>query len=235
MARRLPNWARFLFLLSLAAPLALAGSQAAAQDNAGDDGGPKTGYLVLAGVGMAIPTYLLGVTIHEGSHAVAARLVGAEVIGLKLLPGRHPINKKFYFGYTEIRGGLSSGEKAFFLIAPKIVDVVMLGGYSMLVGFDALPDNHYGQVALAVLATGFWVDFAKDILPFAEHHDMPRIYSLMGLRTEWSRLPLRITHAALSAAAAYSLYRGYARIFEDDETASSTGAVFMLPLARGQF
>ncbi len=231
MARRYAG--KLLALLAMLTTLAHTGDRAMAQES----DRPKTEYLVLAGIGMAIPTYLLGVTIHEGSHAVAAKMVGAELVGFKLLPGRHPRNKKFYFGYTEIRGRLTPGQMGFFLSSPKIVDVVMLGGYSLLVGFDALPENHYGQVALAVLATGFWVDFAKDILPFAEHHDMPRIYSLMGMRSEWSRLPLRLVHAGLAAAAAYSIYRGYERIFEDETPSASAAAraVFMLPLARGQF
>lgn len=191
---------------------------------------------------MALPTYILGVTVHEGSHAIAAKLVGADVIGLKLLPGRHPRNKKFYFGYTEIRGELTDRQRGFFLFAPKIVDMVMLGGYAALVGLEALPDNHYGQVAFAVVATGFWVDFAKDIPPIAEHHDMPRIYSMLGRKSEWSRLPLRLVHAALAAASAYTIYKGYERIFEDSEEASraagrasATSVTWVLPLAQGHF
>lgn len=213
---------------------------------------PATGTLVLAGVGMAIPTYFVGVAVHEGSHALAARLVGAEVIGLQVLPGRHPRNKRFYFGYTEIRGRLSKGQNLFFLAAPKLVDLAMLGGYSALIGFDAVPDNRYGRLALAVVATGFWVDFAKDIPPFAEHHDMPRIYTMLGHRSEASRLPLRLVHAAMAVGFAYVLYRGYDGVFEDGESGpmndAANGAalrgrspaappreIFILPLTSGRF
>ncbi|MCG8421993.1 MAG: hypothetical protein MJE77_29070 [Proteobacteria bacterium] len=204
-----------------------------ARSFAGDGDRPDSEHLVLAGLGMAIPTYFLGVFAHEGSHAVAAKLVGADVVALQLLPGRHPVNKKFYFGYTEIRGRLSPGRKAFFLIAPKLTDIVVLGGYAAMVGSDALPDNHYGQVALAVLATGFWIDFSKDILPFAEHHDMPRIYTMMGFRSEWARLPLRLVHAGLAAVAAVAVYKGYERIF--DESDSAARAAWMVPIMRGSF
>ena len=235
---------RIAQLLVVLAALAGTAGTSRAQDQR-----PDTEHLVLAGFGMAVPTYFLGVAIHEGSHAVAAKLVGAEVIGFQVLPGRHPRNKRFYFGYTEIRGQLSPRQTLFFLSAPKLVDLAMLGGYSAMVGFDAVPDNRYGRLALVILATGFWVDFAKDIPPFAEHHDMPRIYSLLGRRTEGSRLPLRLVHAAMAVGFAYALYRGYDGVFEDTAPDIMNQAAvdplragnrelrrpFLLPLTSGRF
>src|SRR5690606_34113544 len=40
---------------------------------------PSDERLVLTGLAMVPPTYLLGVTFHEGSHALAAKLVGGTV------------------------------------------------------------------------------------------------------------------------------------------------------------
>jgi len=41
---------------------------------------PSDRRLVLTGLALAPPTYLLGVSLHEGSHALAALLVGAGIV-----------------------------------------------------------------------------------------------------------------------------------------------------------
>ena len=137
---------------------------AAARPVAADGDHPETRHLVWAGLGMAVPTYFIGVVAHEGSHALAATMVGAEVTELHLLPGvRHG---RFYFGYVRVSGLGGTGDRVLFLLAPKLVDLAMLGSYGALVLGEHTPENHYGRLALAVLATGFWVDFSKDIPAF---------------------------------------------------------------------
>ncbi|HLU65222.1 MAG TPA: hypothetical protein VKZ63_03065 [Kofleriaceae bacterium] len=191
---------------------------------------PETSHWVWAGLGMAIPTYFIGVAVHEGSHALAAESVGADVIELHLLPGvRHG---KFYFGYVRVTGLESTAERVFFLTAPKLVDVTLLGSYAALVLTDTTPDNHYGRLALAVLATGFWVDFSKDIPAFWKHSDIVKVYDHIGATSELRRLPLRLIHAGLSAGAAYAIVRGYQDVFGDQ---SEPGAALVLPLLAGSF
>jgi hypothetical protein len=84
---------------------------------------------------------------------------------------------------------------------------------------------------MAVLASGFWVDFSKDILSFSPHADIVKAYERLGLRTEWSRLPLRLLHAGLSAGAAYVLFRGYLGVFRPDAELGSVA----LPVWRTSF
>lgn len=192
---------------------------------------PDTDHLVWAGLGFAVPTYFIGVAVHEGSHALAAELAGAEVTELHLLPGvRHG---HFYFGYVRTRGLAGPGERAFFLVAPKLVDLAMLGGYSAAVLTDHTPDDHYARLGLAVLATGFWVDFSKDIPAWWSHSDVVKLYDLAGATSELRRLPLRLVHLGLGAAAGAVLWIGYRDVFEEEEEAPP--AALLLPLAAGSF
>jgi len=219
---------RRLAVVSVLALMLLSPASARADDR------PEARNLVLAGAGMAVPTYFLGVILHEGSHAVAARAFGARITRFQILPGRHPETGVFYFGYAGWRGKLTPCEKVFTLLAPKLTDAVALGGYTILVATDSLPDNAYGSLALTVLATGFWVDFSKDVfMHWRPTNDVTRIFHTYGKKSFWSQLPGRLVYAGLSAAGAYVVLRGYQKVFSDDDNPS--GAAFLLPLAQGRF
>jgi hypothetical protein len=183
---------------------------------------PSDAALVGTGLAVAVPTYMIGVMVHEGSHALAAKMLGAEITDYSLVPGFHPRNDKFYFGYVSVRGMRTPGEKQFFYIAPKLSDSLLLGGYGLAYGLDAMPSNAYAHVALTVFATGFWVDFSKDIFAFWDHNDTFKFYQLIGLDSEWKRRPARVLHLGLSAAMGYVLYRNYRGIFADPGTASAS-------------
>lgn len=204
------------------------------------------GELVAAGLAMAPPTYVLGVTVHEGSHALIARLLGARVVDFTILPGRDPISGAFHFGRTRVRGLTSTGELGAFFVAPKVTDLAMLGGFAALLyaggGADdgaGWPSSRPGALALSVLATGFWVDFAKDVLAFSRHNDVNKAMSLAGLTTEWRRLPVRLVYLAANVALGALVWQGYRRVFWPDvesaaaRTAAPTAA--SLPLLTGAF
>jgi Peptidase M50B-like len=175
---------------------------------------PSDRRLVWVGIGLALPTYAIGVTLHEGSHALAARMMGAEVLSINLLPGRDPATGAFHFGLTRVRGLESRGAKAFFLLAPKVTDSVLLAGFAALVFSDAWPSHRYGELALTVLATGTWVDFSKDVLSFSPFNDVVKVMKLAGLHSEWQRLPVRLGYATVAVVAAAAVARGYRRTFE---------------------
>ena len=203
---------------------------------------PSSGRLIGAGLAMAVPTYVLGVATHEGSHAVVARLLGARVVAFTILPGRSPTTGAFHFGQTRVRGLSGRGELAAFFTAPKVTDLALLGGFAALLWAGGgrsdgawWPDNRYGGLALTVLATGCWVDFAKDVLAFSPHNDVNKVMSLAGLRTEWQRLPVRLAYAAANAALGALVWQGYRRVFwPDDSTAARVGGAptdaFALPV-----
>lgn len=193
---------------------------------------PSDRALVLTGLALAPPTYLVGVSLHEGSHAVAALLVGATVDTLHLFPpGRDPSTNTFRFGWTYVRGLRSDGDKLVFYIAPKLTDAALLGGFAALAFTGAWPGNRYGQLALTVFATGLWVDFAKDVVLFAPTNDVVKARDLAGL-TGWRELPARLVYAGLAVGLGLIVAHGYRRTFDHPAaTAPAADAPRIAPLA----
>jgi len=203
---------RFLILLLLLA-------RTAAAD-------PSNSTLFYVGLGMAPPTYLAGVSLHEGSHAIAAKLVGADVEELHLFPpGIDPHVHKFRFGWTYVRGLRTRGDHAFFYIAPKITDTILLGGFTAVL-FAAWPHNRYGQLALTVGATGLWVDFAKDVVVTSPQDDMVRVLHMWCI----DGIATRLAYAAIDVGLGLIVAKGYERTFTRDMPVT-----MMVPLLRSAF
>ncbi|HEY1558574.1 MAG TPA: hypothetical protein VGF94_27310 [Kofleriaceae bacterium] len=191
---------------------------------------PSNATLVYVGLAAAPIDYLGGVSLHEGSHALAAKLVGADVDELHVFPpGIDPHVHRFRFGWTYVRGLKSDGDKVVFYFAPKITDLVLLGGFAALVYTSAWPGNRYGQLALTVAGTGLWVDFAKDVIPLGRGDDVSMGLGYAHL-TGWQReLPVRLLYAAADVALAFVVARGYERTFERAPTTTAhTVPVFAL-------
>ena len=137
----------------------------------------------------------------------------------------------FQLGLTRVRGVRGDGPRLFFFMAPKITDLVMLGGYVALFESSAYPDGAYGQLVLTVLATAFWVDFAKDTVVFSPHNDLVKSMNILGLRTEWQRLPVRLGFAAASVGLGYLVWRGHDRLFAvNDPPGSPRTSPLVLPV-----
>ena len=190
---------------------------------------PSSQRLVGAGVAMAVPMYFAGVAQHELSHAAVAKMFGRRILEIKVLPGFH--RGAFYFGYVRYSPRLPTGKRTFFLLAPKLVNVLLLGGYAALQHTDNLPRNRYGQLAFTVWANTQWVDLSKDLLLFWRKHDINVAYKINGKNTFWSKLPGRVVHLALSAAGGYFVVKGYAHVFDRP----APGAAMLLPLTGGAF
>jgi hypothetical protein len=186
---------------------------------------PSNGKLVLWGLAMVPPTYLVGVTLHEGSHALMAKLVGGTVEEVHLFPpGIDPKANKFRFGWVYARGLRTNTQKQLFYAAPKITDTLLLGGFAAFAYTDAWPTNKYGQLALTVFATGLWIDFAKDIFLFSRKNDVSKMFNLWCM-TGWKQVPGRLVYAAAIVGLGFVVWRGYERtFFDDDSTMSMRGA-----------
>ena len=194
---------------------------------------PSDRALVLTGLALAPPTYLVGVSLHEGSHALAALLVGATVDTLHLFPpGRDPSTGTFRFGWTYVSGLRSDGDKLVFYAAPKLTDAALLGGFAALAFTGAWPGNRYGQLALTVFATGLWVDFSKDVVLFAPTNDAVKALDLAGL-TGWRELPARLAYAGVVIGLGLIVAHGYRRTFDAPSAAAPAPAAMprIVPLA----
>jgi len=187
---------------------------------------PSDRTLVYTGLALAPVDYLLGVTIHEGSHALMAKLVGAEVTQLHVFPpGRDP-KGNFRFGWTYVRGLKTKSDRLLFFLAPKFTDLILLGGFAGLVFTDAWPDNRYAQVALTVFGTGLWVDFSKDVLAFKKQNDMVKVFDLWCIKG-WRQIPARLLYTGVIIGTGLVVARGYQRTFDDDfETSTRIAPIF---------
>src|SRR5262249_48057068 len=192
---------------------------------------PSNRTLVLTGLAMAPPTYLLGVSLHESSHALAAKLAGARVDTLHLFPpGRDPSTHTFRFGWTYVHGLRSRGDQVAFYLAPKVTDAVLIGGFAALAFTEAWPHNRYGQLALTVLATGWWVDFSKDVVLFAKTNDVVKVFDLWCM-TGWRQVPARLVYAGAVVGLGLIVAHGYERTF--DRSASESQMI--VPLFAASF
>lgn len=209
-----------------AAALVALGLLAAPARARAQDRDPSTETLLIVGAGAAVPSYVLGVALHEGSHALAAKAFGAEVTEVRITPGRK--GGRFHFGYTSWRGRLSRGQMTVALLAPKVTNLLFLGGYAALVGFDALPSDEAASLAVTVFATAQWVDLTKS-LAWNPGEDVNRVYAMHGLDF-WEALPFRLTHLTLSVATAFLLARGYEEVFD-----GRAAPKILAPLAAGAF
>jgi hypothetical protein len=199
---------------------------------------PSDTRLVLTGLALAPPTYLVGVAIHEGSHALAAKLVGGTVEQIRLFPpGVDPRSRTFRFGWVYARGLRTRQDRLLFYLAPKISDALLLGAYSALALTDHLPASDHATLALTVWATGLWIDFAKDVVLFSRHNDVVKALDQWCMNG-WKQVPARLVYAAASAGFAYAVWRGYDRLFGDPSSSAAGAAArsaLVLPLANATF
>ncbi|MGE5183543.1 MAG: hypothetical protein ACM31C_15835 [Acidobacteriota bacterium] len=193
---------------------------------------PSNETLVYVGLAAAPVDYLAGVSLHEGSHALAAKLVGADVDEYHPFPpGIDPHTHTFRFGWTYVHGLHTRADRAVFYIAPKITDSVLLGGFAALVYTSAWPRNRYGELALTVAATGLWVDFAKDVVLLSPLNDVSQFERETCLRG-WRRVASRVVYAAADVGLALVVAHGYVHTFERPAT---TAIPLVLPVLTAAF
>ncbi|MEZ4399369.1 MAG: hypothetical protein R3B06_05090 [Kofleriaceae bacterium] len=194
---------------------------------------PSDTKLVVVGLALAVPTYGVGVLTHEGSHALAAKLAGADVVQFRPWPGRDAKTGAFQLGLTRVTGLFGDRTRIAFYLAPKLTDLALLGAYVGYYHSSAYPDGPYGQLVVTVLATGFWLDFAKDTIMWSRHNDLVKAMTLMGATDELHRFPIRLGFAAASAGLGYLVLQGHARLFASNDTPGTAATV--LPLLTGSF
>jgi hypothetical protein len=82
-----------------------------------------------------------------------------------------------------------------------------------------------------VLATGLWVDFAKDVVLFSRTNDVVKVFELWGM-TGWRQVPARLVYAGLVVGLGLIVAHGYEQTFD---RSSPREATVMLPLLSTMF
>jgi hypothetical protein len=206
-------------LLGVFATVALALPAGARPKPPSDEHHPRPLPFVAVAGAMVAAEYFLGMAQHEGSHWLAAKLVGVDRARVWLLPRWE--DGGLSFGSLQIFDPgwdkeLSRGQRAFILYAPKIPNLVVLGTYSALLERGLLPKNRWVNLAFTVYAAGNLGDFSKELFYWTNTSDFAQLYSLYGYETPRERLGFRLMHGALAAGAAYQVGRGVYRVLRGE-------------------
>ncbi len=154
--------------------------------------------------------YIVGVALHEGAHALAAKLMGLEVVRMTLWPGKYPRNGAFHFGRTDVRGlaTLSRERQQLFYLAPKILNLVVLLVFTWL-ELLAWPGSEPFRLVLAVIALGQWVDFSKSLLTHSTADDVVLALALSHAVSREEQAPVRRHYLGMSLAMAYPVVMAF--------------------------
>jgi hypothetical protein len=170
------------------------------------DDEPGRAAVVAVGTAMAVGAYFLALTWHEGAHALTVESMGGDVTRFSILPFTRSGN--LHFGETKFVGCSGTEELALVFLAPKAVDLLLLGGYTALLETDTLPANRWARLALGVVAAAAWVDFSQDTASTNPANDMVRFYELVDARGAHESLPYRLVQGAIAVAAGIEVARG---------------------------
>jgi hypothetical protein len=208
----------FLSLLWCASPIARAeiaktGQQAGIPISTNCIEQPAAWKLLSLGAAFGAIDYVAGVTAHEGAHALTALAFGAKVTRFDVLPKVQEDGTLLY-GSMTWNGDLNDTERGIVLMAPKMLNLALLGGYTALIETDSLPNNKFAQLPLAVVAVGAWVDFSKDLFTKNPQRDTIKTFNLLGADTERERLPFRLAHGALALASGFEVGKGIYLLFK---------------------
>jgi hypothetical protein len=207
----------------VAAPATVGAAPAASGPTEASTSGPSTLGLVAIGAALAVPDYALTLVQHEGMHALFASAFGARVTYIRLLPDEDR-QGHLRLGDTGWTNSLTNGQRVAVLLAPKMADLTGLSVYTVLELADAMPKDKIARLAILVVATGMWVDFAHDVAATGTYSDVVEADALLGARTETQRTPLRVVHGVLALATAIPLVHGYAKLFSGTEVARARRA-----------
>ena len=117
----------------------------------------------LAGVVAAPLGFMVGVTIHEGTHCIVANMVeGTDCADIRVIPYYSEEYDYFYFGSTEIDinqdNPPTANGRIMITAAPMMLNAGLITAYSTLAFTDSLPDNKWLKTGMLVLGAAQVVD-----------------------------------------------------------------------------
>lgn len=167
--------------------------------------------------GWALPTLTLHTALHEHSHALAAKLIGAEHVQIRWMPGKGALGVT---GWK--KRGRTDGDVVKVAAAPVLTNLVVLGVFGVLDQLGA-PSNEHARAPLLAMAGWAWGDLASQLLPFAGN-DVEKAYRFLHVAS-WQRFALRALHLGVVVAGYYVLRRGYDSIADEQPAEPSRKVV----------
>lgn len=105
------------------------------------------------------PSFGLHIAVHEGSHALAAIAVGAQVTDFKPYPHMSEYHGKMVWGSMSFKGNLNPGQLALIAIAPFVVEAA----WSLIAAHlsSTLPKDHWLRGILLVESAAALIDMTN--------------------------------------------------------------------------
>lgn len=111
---------------------------------------------------LAYPIYQIISTIrHEGAHALVARSFGASIIEFRFLPHRR--EGKFFWGYARWSVGLDRDQTRLVLLAPYMVDVLLICGGAVLLNLRQFESFHWLVFTVVMLLLSPAIDMLYNL------------------------------------------------------------------------
>ncbi|HLE01098.1 MAG TPA: hypothetical protein VJB59_12615 [Bdellovibrionota bacterium] len=183
---------------------------------------PSALKLIGAAALIAPAEYFLTAALHEGSHVLAVKTFGGKVQNFEITPSKDG-EGYVIFSKTEYTGDFSKAQLAITDIAPKISDILIVGSYAALQESESIPQNKYAQVAAAMVATGAWVDFSKDIIFVGSQNDLTKFMSRLGAQDGSERFSYKLGYGALALAGGLEIGKGWHRVFQKNNSGNPQG------------
>lgn len=153
---------------------------------------------------MALPLHTL---IHEGSHAVAAEMLGYGVTGFYPYPHLH--EDKFYFGRITIDKESPGGtEQIVFSLAPHMVDIFMFSFSDILLSTEIVDIKDTTGIVLYIFGiVAPVIDFSVGYLEGSDWDKARRV-------SDKTSITLNIVGAAVMAVGIYRALTHTVRLFK---------------------
>jgi hypothetical protein len=184
---------------------------------------------ILGGVAMAPLALVLGTTIHEGSHALAATAFGARVTDFRVIPFKDKTNGYFYFGrmgYNYEGVEWPDTNQAWISAAPMFTDAAITTVCSSLAFSGTLPKNRWAKTGLTVFCLLPTVDLINHIKATSSNTDLVKLEKTIAANNPnisetgarfLTRVPMGITIAVGATATGFMLYDLFKKEDSSDE------------------
>jgi len=166
-----------------------------------------------------LPSLAGYVVLHEGAHALAAKMMGAETVTFNWFPNRRAVAAVGIYAPNS-----TSGERAFSNFAPLISDLALLGSF-LVISEVAGVSNEHVLIPLTLMAAWGVGDIGIQAVPLGYgYHHVENVYRHFGL-SQWQRIPFRVVHVATAVVGAYFVRRGLSRITEPEGESNAPRAL----------